>query len=314
MNKEWMEVTVVTSSEAVEIVTGLYYACGLNGVSILDSLDVEFKKNNKVGKTDWDYFDEDLLNIEDGAVIKGYFKYDEEFDGKVAYIKNGINNLEDMGIDKGKGEVFVNKVNEEEWENNWKKYYKPTKIGEKVVVKPTWEEYQINDGELIVELDPGMAFGTGTHETTRMCVKALEKNVEDNSVVFDIGTGSGILAIAASKLGAEKVIGVDLDMVAVESAKKNVGYNNLRNIEILYGDLMEVVEGKADIVVANIMADIIMFLAEGVKEFIKEDGLFISSGIIDSKEEEVAQKLISVGFEIIDIQRERGWVCITAKA
>lgn len=314
MNKEWMEVTVVTSSEAVEIVTGLYYACGLNGISILDSVDVEFKKNNKVGKTDWDYFDEDLLNIEDGAVIKGYFKYDEEFDGKVTYIKNGMNDLEDIGIDKGKGEVFVNKVNEEEWENNWKKYYKPTKIGEKVVVKPTWEEYRVKDGELIVELDPGMAFGTGTHETTRMCVKALEKNVEANSVVFDIGTGSGILAITASKLGAEKVVGVDLDMVAVESAKKNVGYNSLGNIEILYGDLMEVVEGKADIVVANIMADIIMFLAEGVKEFIKENGLFISSGIIDSKEEEVTQKLINVGFEIVDIQRERGWVCITAKA
>lgn len=314
MNKEWMEVTVVTSSEAVEIVTGLYYACGLNGVSILDSVDIEFKKNNKVGKTDWDYFDENLLNIEEGAVIKGYFKDDEEFDNKVTYIKNGISDLEDMGIDKGKGEVFVNKVNEEEWENNWKKYYKPTKIGEKIVVKPTWEEYGLNEGELIVELDPGMAFGTGTHETTRMCVRALEKNVKDSSVVFDIGTGSGILAIAASKLGAEKVIGVDLDMVAVESAKKNVGYNSLHNIEILYGDLMEVVEGKADIVVANIMADIIMFLSEGVKEFIKENGLFISSGIIDSKEEEVAQKLISVGFEIVDIQRERGWVCITAKA
>lgn len=314
MSKEWMEVTVVTSSEAVEIVTGLYYACGLNGVSILDSVDIEFKKNNKVGKTDWDYFDENLLNIEEGAVIKGYFKDDEEFDNKVTYIKNGISDLEDMGIDKGKGEIFVNKVNEEEWENNWKKYYKPTKIGEKIVVKPTWEEYDLNEGELIVELDPGMAFGTGTHETTRMCVKALENNVKDSSVVFDIGTGSGILAIAASKLGAEKVVGVDLDMVAVESAKKNVGYNNLGNIEILYGDLMEVVEGKADIVVANIMADIIMFLAEGVKEFIKEEGLFISSGIIDSKEEEVVQKLKDVGFEIADIQRERGWVCITAKA
>lgn len=309
MDKNWMEVTVVTSSEAVEPVSGLFYSCGVT-VSIEDSEDVEYKKNHK---TDWDYFDEKLFNIESGAVIKGYFREDENFEKHLNYIKDGVEKLEEFGFDKGNGQVFANKVNEEEWENNWKKYYKPTKVGEKIVVKPIWEDYSKKDGEFVVELDPGMAFGTGTHETTRMCIKGLEKNVKNNSVVFDIGTGSGILAIAASRLGASKTIGVDLDPVAVDSAKKNVGYNNIENIEILHGNLMEVVEGKADIVVANIIADIIILLADDVKKFIKEGGIFISSGIINTKEEEVVSKLKEAGFEIVEINREADWVSVIAK-
>lgn len=310
MDKNWVEVTVVTSSEATEAVAGFFYNCGVKGVSIEDSEDVEFKKKNP---GDWDYFDETILNIKEGAVVKGYFKEDGNFSETLKYIEESVNKLPDFGFSKGEGIVTANKVNEEEWENNWKKYYKPTKVGEKIVVKPIWEKYEKAEDEVIVELDPGMAFGTGTHETTRMCVKALEKYVEKESTVFDIGTGSGILAITASKLGAKKVIGVDLDPVAVDSAKNNVAFNSLQNIDILYGDLMEVVKGKANIVIANIIADVIMFLAESVKNFIEEEGYFISSGIIREKKDQVIEKLEALDFKILEVCEEGEWVCIVSK-
>ncbi|WP_373898902.1 50S ribosomal protein L11 methyltransferase [Haloimpatiens sp. FM7315] len=309
-NKEWIEVTIITSSEAVEAVTGILYNTGVEGIAIEDSKDVEFKKKHP---GDWDYFDEKLLDIKDGAVIKGYFKEDKDFNEHFKYIKSSVENLEKFDIDKGEAIVVSNKVNEEDWENNWKKYYKPTQIGDRIVVKPIWETYNEKQGQLVVELDPGMAFGTGTHETTRMCIKALEKYVKKESVVFDIGTGSGILSIAAAKLEAKKVIGVDLDPIAVDSAKHNVEFNNLNNIEIIHGNLMEVVEGKADIVVANIIADVIMFLTKDVRSFIKENGYFISSGILVERKEEVIKVLKENNFEIVESNVDGEWCCIVAR-
>ncbi|AKA70658.1 50S ribosomal protein L11 methyltransferase [Clostridium scatologenes] len=310
MDKEWIEVSIVTSSEAVEAVTGILYNTEVKGVSIEDPEDIEFKKKHP---GDWDYFDESLLNVKEGAIIKGYYKQNEKLDGYLRYIKDSINDLEKFGIDKGKGLITVCKVNEEDWENNWKKYYKPTKVGNRVVVKPIWEEYSKKDDELVVELDPGMAFGTGTHETTRMCIKALEKYVKPESEIFDIGTGSGILAITAAKLKAKEVIGVDLDPVAVKSASENVKYNDVDNIKILHGNLMEVVQGKADIVVANIIADVIIFLTDGVKDFIVPGGRFICSGIILDRKDDVVNKLESSGFSIEEVNVDGEWVCIVAK-
>lgn len=310
MDKDWIEVSIVTASEAVEAVSGILYNTGVKGVSIEDPEDIEFKKKHP---GDWDYFDETLLEVKEGAIVKGYYKQDENLDEYLRYIKDSINNLHEFGIDKGKGLITICKVNEEDWENNWKKYYKPTKVGEKIVVKPIWEKYDASSDEIILELDPGMAFGTGTHETTRMCIKALEKHVKAESTVFDIGTGSGILAIAAAKLKAKEVIGVDLDPVAVKSATENVSYNNIDNIEIRHGNLMEVVQGKADIVVANIIADIIIFLTEDVKSFIVPGGLFISSGIIKDRKDDVLNKLEECGFKIEEVNIDGEWVCIVAR-
>lgn len=310
MNKEWLEVIIYTSSEAIEAVSGIMYNTGVEGVSIEDPKDIEFKKKHP---GDWDYFDETLLKVTDTAIVKGYYKEDENFDEYVKYIKKAIENLKDFGIDKGQGLVEVHRVNEEDWENNWKKYYKPTKVSDKIVIKPIWESYDKSQDEIVVELDPGMAFGTGTHETTRMCMQSLEEYVKENSTVFDIGCGSGILSIVASKLGANKVIGVDLDPVAVKSSKENISYNELNNIEILEGNLMEVVNGKADIVVANIIADIIIFLTDGVKDFIKNKGYFISSGILNSRKQDVIDKLENSGFEIVEVKEQGEWVCIISR-
>ena len=290
---------------------GILYNTEVRGISIEDPDDIEYKKKNQ---GDWDYFDEELLKVKDGAIVKGYYKQDESFEEYLSYIEKAVNNLESFGIDKGKGIVTVKKVNEEDWENNWKKYYKPTKIGNKIIIKPIWEKYEAGSGEIIVELDPGMAFGTGTHETTRMCVEALEKYVSPNVTVFDIGTGSGILAIVAAKLNAKRVVGVDLDVVAVDSAKQNVSYNGVDNIEILHGNLMDVVSGTAEIVVANIIADVIMFLAEDIKKFMTPKGYFIPSGIIKDRKDDVVNKLISSGFKIEEINIQGEWVCIVGRA
>ena len=309
MNKEWIEVSIVVSSEAVEAVSGILYNTEVEGISIEDTKDIEFKKKHP---GDWDYFDESLLKVEEGAVIKAYYRESESFSSYLEYIKESVNNLEDLGIDKGKGLVVASKVNEEDWENGWKKYYKPYRAGEKIVIKPIWEEYENKAQDIVVEIDPGMAFGTGTHETTRMCIKALEKYVKPHSNVLDIGTGSGILAITASKLGAKKVTAVDLDPVAVESALKNISYNNIKNIEVFQGNLMEDVHGKADIIVINIIADVILSLTEEVKKFLAPQGVFICSGIIIDRKEEVAENLRNNGFFIKEINKDGEWVCIVS--
>jgi len=311
MDKIWLEVEIVTSSEAAEAVTGILYNTGVHGVAILDAEDIKEKKQSNDG---FDWVEVDFLNRVEGAVIKAYYKEDEKFNGYLQYIKESLMNLDKFGLDKGEGTVTVKRVDEEDWENNWKAYYKTMKVGEKIIIKPVWEKYEKSDDEIIVELDPGMAFGTGTHETTRLCIQALEKYVDRNSTVFDIGTGSGILAITAGKLNAKKVIGVDLDPVAVDSAKENVKLNNLNNIEILYGNLMDVVEGKANVIVANILADIIIILSEDVKKFIEEGGYFISSGIILSRKDDVINKLEQLGFTIQEVNTDGEWCSIIAKA
>lgn len=312
MEGTWIEVKVLTTSEAVEPISGIFYTLDCKGVSIEDPNDILGREQ---GPLTWDFADINVLEHKgEYAVVKGYFSDEDNIDEVVTYVKEKVKEIKDMGFDIGRGEVLVEKTHEEDWANNWKKYYKPSKVGEKIVVKPIWEDYEKKDDELVVELDPGMAFGTGDHETTRMCIQALEKYVEKDSTVFDVGTGSGILAIAAAKLGAKKTVGVDLDPVAVESAKENVSYNNLDNIEVLYGNLVEVIEGKADIVVANIIAEIICILIDDVKRVLKQGGMFITSGIIHERVKMVTDKLEESGFEVIKVNKDGEWNCIIAKA
>lgn len=305
-----MEVAVVTTSEAVEAVSGIFYNTNVQGVSIEDPEDLEFKKKHP---GDWDYFDESVLSNKEDAILKGYYKFDEKFEQNVQYIKESVSKLGDFDIKKGKGIVTVTKVNEQDWENNWKKYYKPTKVGKNMVIKPLWEDYDKKPGELIINLNPGMAFGTGTHETTKMCIVALEKYIKSGDLVFDIGCGSGILAITSALLGASKVTGVDLDEVAVTSAKENVQHNNLTNVEILHGDLLDVVKGKANIVVANIIADVIIYLSDVIPKFLNQGGYFIASGIINDKKDEVIEKLTHSGFEIVEVTKDGEWTAVVSK-
>lgn len=311
MEGTWIEVRVITKSEALEPISGIFYGLDCKGVAIEDPEDILGREQ---GPLTWDFADINVLEHKGKfAVVKGYFSEEDNIDEIIAYINEKVEEIKALGIDVGEGKVEFEKMYEEDWANNWKKYYKPSKVGEKIVVKPIWEEYEPKDEELVVELDPGMAFGTGEHETTRMCIQALEKYVQKDSTVFDVGCGSGILAIAAAKLGAKLAVGVDLDPVAVESAKENVGFNNIDNIEILHGNLIEVIDGKADIVVANIIAEIICILTEDVSRVIKSNGYFITSGIIHDRLEMVTNKLEECGFEVVKVNKDGEWNCIIAK-
>ncbi|AXU28468.1 TPA: 50S ribosomal protein L11 methyltransferase [Clostridioides difficile] len=309
----WIEITIKTTTEAVEPITNILYEQGAGGAVIEDPKDFLFQKKNEL---DWDYVEEEVFkkNEEDDVLIKTYVSEEKNVMEFVEIIKQKVLGLKDFGIDIGEGSVSLDQVNEADWANAWKAYYKPTKVGQRVVVKPTWEDYAMQDGDLIIELDPGMAFGTGTHETTSMCIRELEKYVNKDSKVFDIGCGSGILAIAAAKLGAKEVVAVDLDEVAVKVAKENVLENKVeKSVSVMHGNLTDVIKDKADVIVANIIADIIKILAKDVQNFMKEDAIFISSGIILDKVEEVKESLIENGFEIVEVQKLGEWSAIVSK-
>lgn len=309
---KWIEVTIRTTTEAVEAVANVLYDAGVSGVAIEDPNDIVFVNNDE--KT-WDYVDEALIDFEQGALVKGYLPESSDLVEKIEIIKNSIAALPEFGLNIGAGEVSTLEVNEEDWSTSWKQYYKPTKIGDKIVIKPTWEEYKAQEGDMVIEMDPGMAFGTGTHETTMMCVEQLEKYISKDTTVFDIGTGSGILAIVGAKLGAKKAIGVDFDPVAVTVAKENVRENKVEDIvEIKQGNLMDVVSEKADVVVANIIAEVIVILSEDIKNFLNKDGIFISSGIILDKIDTVKESLMKNGLEVIDVETMGEWAAIVSRA
>ena len=309
----WTEVTIKTTTEAVEAISNILIEERCGGVMIEDPKDFLFQKKNEL---DWDYVEEEVFNKsgQDGVLIKTYIPEERNVLEFVETVKARISQLPSFGLDTGEGSVTLSNVKESDWANEWKKYYKPTKIGKKIVVKPSWEEYKQEEGDLIIELDPGMAFGTGTHETTSMCIRELENYVDDTKTVFDIGCGSGILAIAAAKLGAKEVVAGDLDEVAVKVSKENCEINHVSDkVTVKHGSLFEVVDSKADVIVANIIADIIKILAKDVSKFLNEDGVFISSGIILAKIDEVCESLTENGFEIVKVERLGEWSAIVSK-
>lgn len=309
----WTEVTIKTTTEAVEAISNILMEERCGGVMIEDPKDFLFQKKNEL---DWDYVEEEVFNKsgQDGVLIKTYIPEERNVLELIETVKARIALLPSFGLDIGEGSVSLSNVNESDWANEWKKYYKPTKVGKKIVVKPSWEDYEKQEGDLIIELDPGMAFGTGTHETTSMCIRELENYVDETKTVFDIGCGSGILAIAAAQLGAKEVVAGDLDEVAVKVSKENCEINHVSDkVVVKHGSLFEVVDSKADVIVANIIADIIKILAKDVSKFLKEDGVFISSGIILAKIDEVCEALEENGFEIVKVERLGEWSAIVSK-
>ena len=310
---KWTEVLIKVAPQAVEAVTDILYGLGAQGVAIDEPVDVQKLREDELY---WDYIDEKLLeNDTEETKIMAYFSEEEtNLPEKIAVIKEKIRNLTEFGLSIGSGTVELSNVNQEDWESAWKQYFKPVHVTDRIVVKPEWEEYSPQEGEIVIEIDPGMAFGTGTHETTSMCINQIEKNLKEGDRVIDIGSGSGILSMAAVLLGAEKATGEDLDPVAVRVALENVELNNLQDkIDILHGNLTDVIREKADIVVANIMADIILILLEDVREFIKDDGMFISSGIIQEKRAAVEARLLEKNFRIVEVETKGEWCAITAQ-
>ncbi|MDU5080578.1 50S ribosomal protein L11 methyltransferase [uncultured Tissierella sp.] len=306
---KWTEVQIKTTEELEDLVSNVLYDVGAAGLAIEDPRDIiELSQS----KEKWDFVDPGLINQDfDGIIIKAYFSEADDLENKIEEIKNRIKN--DPILNTGESEIIIGMVDDNDWAESWKKYYKPIKIGERILIKPSWEEYVLEENDILIELDPGMAFGTGTHETTMMCTEALEKYVKQGDIVYDIGCGSGILSIVAAKLGAEKVVAVDLDELCVKVSNENIRLNDVdKIIEIKEGNLLDVVEGKANIIVSNIIAEIIAKMTKDLKAYLKEDGIFITSGIIVEKIELVENALVENGFKILDIKKLNGWACIIA--
>lgn len=201
-----------------------------------------------------------------------------------------------------------------EWLYKWQEHFRPSKVGERIVVKPGWEDYEASEGELVIEMDPGMAFGSGLHGTTSMCVKALEKYMPAGAKVLDVGTGTGILAMAAVLLGAEDALGIDIDDEAVRVAEENVRKNGLSgSIGIRKGDLMQGIDYAADVIVANLMADLVMMLSPAAAAQLEPGGLYITSGILDIKEDVVKKAIEDAGFDIIEVLTDGEWRAIAAR-
>lgn len=309
---KWSELSIHTTNEAVEAISNILHEAGASGVVIEDSDELGREREDVFGEI-YSLNPDDFP--EDGVRVKAYLAETSFLLETMEEIKLAINNLQKFNIDLGHNVVTVQEVDEEDWATAWKKYYHPVKISNRFTIVPTWEDYErVNTDELIIELDPGMAFGTGTHPTTVMCLQALEKTVQPASSVIDVGTGSGVLSIGAAKLGASKIHALDLDEVAVKSAIENIALNKVDDIvQVTHGNLLDNVNEQADIVVANILAEIIMTFTNDAFSIVKDGGLFITSGIIANKKEDVRNSLGQAGFEIEEVMMMEDWVTIISR-
>ena len=308
---DYIQIAIETTTEAVEAISYFLVEEQAGGVEIYDPKDAINQDKKEVF---FDMIDESLLQQNmDIVVVKAYFSTEINVEEKISAIKAHLEHIKQF-LNIGSGKITRLEIPEEKWANEWKKYYKPVKLGAHIVIKPTWENYERQEGELIIEMDPGMAFGTGTHETTAMCAELLERFIKQDTTVLDIGTGSGILGIIAAKMGAKEVLGVDIDAVAVKVANENIAFNHVQDVmRAKAGNLLDVVEQKGDIVVSNIIADVIVILADQVDQVIKEDGLWIASGVINSRREDVCEAIVKNGWEIIEIQEQKEWLAIVSK-
>ncbi len=303
---DWLELKILVENKDTERAENIVNMAVPYGFYLEDYSDIEVAAKEIAHI---DLIDEELLKKDrTKSVIHIYIDPENGYENITGYISA---RFEAEGI---KYEFDKTSVNDADWADNWKKFFKVTPIGERLVIRPTWEEYDNNENKTVLSIDPGAAFGTGTHATTRMCLKLIEKYVGKDIDFLDVGCGSGILSIAAALLGAKRAVGVDIDPVAVRVAEENAELNGIGNkTEYLVGDLAEKVSGKFRIVCANIVADIVMRLCDNIKDFMYEDSLFISSGIIDIRHKEVIEKLENCGLEIVETLTEENWYAFLAK-
>ncbi|AZH30370.1 50S ribosomal protein L11 methyltransferase [Paenibacillus sp. M-152] len=317
----WNEITIHTSEEAIEMISNFLHEAGAGGVSIEESGSLNKPRDTSYGQ----WYDRPLNDIPEGqAIIKGYFAEEIDMDSVRAQIEPRVEQLRTFDIDPGEVRYELKTVNEDDWANAWKQYFKPLRVSDHLTIKPTWEEYEpASEDEKIIELDPGMAFGTGTHPTTSLCLRTLESVIQGGEEVIDVGTGSGILAIGAIKLGAKHVLALDLDPVAVSSAHENTRLNGLEeHITIKESDLLSVLNASdptlgiqlpVKLVVANILAEIILLFIDDVYKALEPGGIYIASGIWKNKEEVVESALKAAGFEIAEISRDEDWLAFVAR-
>lgn len=302
---DWTEVTITVNAKDVDKAGDIANMVVPYGIYIEDYSNLE-EEAWEIAHID--LIDEDLLQKDRSkALVHIYISPEESPAEAVAFLRERYTA---EGIEN---EICQDSCVEEDWINNWKQYFKPIPVGQKLLIRPTWEEVQDSGGRTVLDLDPGLAFGTGTHETTRLCMELLEQYVQPGMNVLDVGCGSGILSVAALLLGADKAVGVDIDELAVKTAVENAEINHVEErFTGICGNLTDQVTGTYNIVVANIVADVIIMLTKDVEQFMKPDTVYLMSGIIDTREQDVLAA-VEQHFTIIDRKEEKGWVALSAK-
>ncbi len=321
---EWLEVFVETSEDGIEIVSGLLYSLGVSGLMIEDER--EFKEFLENPNREWDYIDDGLDEEKSKRHTGITFFVTDNLSGleTLSNVKSAVKALKEREkeFDLGSLEITMKNIREEDWANNWKKYFKPFPVGGKIMIKPSWEELESGTDRVVLNIDPGHIFGTGTHETTQCCLEHIENYIKEGDKVLDIGCGSGILFIASLLLGAGGADAVDIDPNAVKIVTENAERNGIDPslYNVYAGNILEdenLAEkfggNKYDIVEANIVADIIIAVCPMARNFIKKGGVFISSGIIDTRCAEVENALRENGFTVLDIKKRKDWRAIAAR-
>ncbi len=304
---EYTRVKVFAQEENLEIISALLMDKGITGIELLEPQTyTDFL--NKLNSYDWDYVDSSVEAL--GEIPPSLIFYMDDSVEGIDLLDDILQEIRVLDIEK----VEISGADDEDWKHKWKEYFKPLHITDRMVVKPSWEPYEKQPGELVIEIDPGMAFGTGTHPTTSLCIKLLEEYISSGRpAVLDIGCGSGILTIAAALLGAEEVLGVDIDPVAVEVAEQNLKLNNMNgSVRVIAGDLTEGLDFQADIIVANLMANLVIMLSIYAPTHLKPNGIFISSGILVEKKQEVVSAMEALGFNTISVLEEGEWCAVVA--
>ena len=307
---KWAEVSIQTTQEATDVVAEFYHDIGAQGVVIEDPELL----NDCMDSGMWDFSGIERDEQTDAVTVKAYLPADEDLEEKLRCFEQRIKEfraVEGDGMEKGSCLISWKLVQDEDWADNWKKYFHPEKVGSRIVIKPTWEDYTAGPEDIVVELDPGSAFGTGTHPTTAMCIRALEKLVRSGMRVFDVGTGSGVLAITAAKLGAGGVVAMDYDKMSVGVAKENIEQNGVAQlIATGVSDKLQSFAGKADLIVANIIADIVIDLLAEADEHLAEGGRLLASGIISERLADVTEACKAYHLTVDKVIEEKGWAAM----
>ena len=308
----WLEVTVNTHSESVEVVSSILIELGSKGVSIEDPQDYYQLTDEQL---EWLKVQQKDLYETDTVIVKGYFQPSQWSKDSSNLLHEKLEEIKVYGLQTGPLSIQVKEVGEEDWANAWKQYYFPVRVTRFLTVVPSWIDYEKEqDNELLIELDPGLAFGTGTHPTTQLSLTALEQTIRGNESVLDVGTGSGVLSIASKLLGASKVTAFDIDEMATRVAKENIALNpTIGEIEVYENNLLVGVDQKSDLIVANILAEILLQMSEDAYRNLNDDGRLILSGIIESKANEVKESYEKAGFTLVERMTMREWNCFIMK-
>lgn len=311
----FIAITIYTTHEGIEPVTGRLYTLGINGVEIEDKED--FNEFLAANTPNWDYVDETVAEkLSDETKVKAYVADNVSGNETLQYIKASMEQLKELDSEHafGRLEIELSDTSEEDWANNWKQYYKPTRIGRHVVIVPVWENFNAGVDDVVVTMNPGAAFGTGTHESTRLCIEFIEEFVSKSTRMLDIGTGSGILAVTALKLGAKSALGIDIDELATKVALENAQLNGVEEkFGARRGNLAENISDAYNLITANIVADVIMLLAPDIPRHLAQEGIFVASGIIAEREDEVREKLSRCGLSVFDSKNQKNWVALACR-